>query len=182
MQPRGEHAARRSRACIPHGTASNLVTASVPPPASSAAGTAESDDVLLLNYTADPRASENGDDDVGCSLNLYAAPLNLTVNRVLEAVLIGDSSNAVVVFQLQDSGSGFRDYFVTLDFSGPRTLRLSIPESRALYTHRGGRFPTPGDNKMAMRNFNWASTLALNIFVTGTKQTLAYISSLTALA
>ena len=34
---------------------------------------------------------------------------------------------------------------------------------------------------MAMRDFNWGRLLALNIFVTGTKQTEAYITSLTAL-
>jgi hypothetical protein len=169
----------RSRACTPHGTASNLVTASAAPPGSppSAAGS-----TLLLNYTADPKAIGKGDDDVGCSLSLYATPLNLTANRVLEAVVVGDNSNALVAFQLQDAGSGFRDFFVTLDFSGPRTFRLSIPESRMLYTHRGGRFPSPGDNKMAMRNFDWARTLALNIFVTGSKTALAYVSSLTAMA
>jgi hypothetical protein len=167
-------AVTRSRSCTPHGSASNLVTTSVAPP-----GAAPS--ALLLNYTADPRATGDGDDDVGCSLNLYAAPLNLTVNRVLEAVIIGDNSNALVSFQLQDTGGGFRNYFVNLDFSGSRTFRLSIPESRALYTHRGGRFPSPEDNKMAMRDYNWASTLALNIFVTGAKRTQAYISSLTAL-
>ena len=125
------------RACTPHGPASNLITQSVTVP--SGAGNA-----LLLNYTADPQALGDGVTDVGCSLNLYAAPLNLTFNRVLEIVVVGDDSNSLVAIELQDVGGGFREYFVTLDFSGSRTLRLSIPESRSLYTHRGGHFSTPG--------------------------------------
>ena len=57
------------------------------------------------------------------------------------------------------AGSGFRDFYIELNFSGWKTFRLAIAESRALYTHRGGRFPAPGDNKMAMRNFNWSVKL-----------------------
>lgn len=91
----GGSAVTRSPACKPGGPASTLGTtvAAAPPggPGKSALG---------LNYSV-----TRSIDDVGCSLNLYKVPLNLTFNRVLEATVFGDSSDALLAIQLQDVGA-----------------------------------------------------------------------------
>lgn len=167
---------KRSKACLPGGTDSGLIsTAGVTPP-SGGPTTA-----LQLNYTESSNPSGSYA-TVGCSLNLYTTPVNLTTNRVLEITVHGDGSGALLAVQLQDVGNGFRDWFVTLSFNGWRTVRLGLPAGRTLYTHAGGKLPSPADNKMAMRDFNWAHTLALNFYVTDASSAMIYIGSLSALS
>jgi hypothetical protein len=169
---------KRSKACTPSGPASGLTSTVVQsPPKGGPAGMSLTAMKLVYNESANHEPHPS----VGCSLNLYAAPLNLTINRVLEIAVYGDSSGAVLAIQLQDVGNGFRDYFINLDFVGWKTIRLAQPEGRRLYTHNGGKFPSPVDNKMAMRDFNWGHTLALNVYITGASSSLVYIGSLAAL-
>jgi hypothetical protein len=168
-------AVTRSKACLPGGTGSGLISTTGVIPPSGGPTTA-----LQLNYTESANPS-GADATVGCSLNLYAIPVNLTTNRVLEITVHGDGSGALLAVQLQDVGNGFRDWFVTLNFNGWRTMSLGLPAGRALYTHAGGKLPSPGDNKMAMRDFNWAHTLALNLYVTSVPSAMIYIGSLSAL-
>ena len=162
-------AVSRSPACRPGHAASGLVTSIVPAPGSTTKA-------LRLN------SKPTTDHDVGCSLNLFAKPLNLTINRVLQARVFGDGSNALLAIQLQDISVGFRDYYIMLDFTGWKTVRLDTPENRGLYSHPGGTFPQPDANKGAMREFDWESLLALNFYVTGANITsTVYIGSLAAL-
>ena len=170
-----DHSVKRSRACLPGGSSSGLISLPGVAPPTGGPSTA-----LQLNYTesANPAGAHA---TVGCSLNLYTTPLNLTTNRVLEITVYGDGSGALLAVQLQEVGNGFRDWFVTLSFQGWRTMRLGLPAGRALYTHAGSTLPSPTDNKMAMRDFNWAHTLALNLYITGAPAALVYIGSLSAL-
>jgi hypothetical protein len=168
---------KRSKACKPGGPTSGLTATIVSSPPS---GGPTGKKAMKLDYNES--ANHDPSPSVGCSLNLYAAPLNLTINRVLEATVFGDSSGALLAIQLQDVGGGFRTYFISLDFQGWKTVRLAQPAGRALYTHAGGKLPSPGDNKMAMRDFNWGHTLALNVYLTGEASSLVYLGSLTALS
>ena len=102
---------------------------------------------LRLNMTSE---STEG---VGCFRSRFPAPLDLSSSRVLEFTVYGDGSGALLDVELEDAGAYFREFFLYLNFSGWRTIRPALPDTRRLYNHSGGRMPQPGDSKMAMRNF-----------------------------
>ena len=125
-----------------------------------------------------------------CVRSEFAAPLDLSKRRVLEFTVHGDGSGAVLDIQLQDASAFVREFFITLSWTGWRTIRATLPAARGLYTHAGGQIPWashPGNtesfnNKRAMRAFNWSTLLAFNIELTNTNQTVAFIGKIEALA
>ena len=121
-----------------------------------------------------------------CVRSQFPAPLNLSSSRVLEFTVYGDGSGAVLDIQLQDASAGVREFFLTLNFTGWKTVRPMFPATRGLYTHAGGQIPWashPGGNdNRAMRAFSWSTLLAVNFEMTNTKQTVVFVGKIEALA
>lgn len=109
-------------------------------------------------------------------------PANLSSNRALGIRLYGDASGALVNVQIEDETGKFtRDHYVTIDWRGWKTIELGVPETRGLFHHAGGRFPTPLSPKYAMRSFDWVRTLGVNIYVTAATAATLYVSKVEAL-
>jgi hypothetical protein len=110
-----------------------------------------------------------------CARTQFAAPLDLSTHRVVEYTIHSDGSGAVLNIQVQCETSGVREYFVTLNFSGWRTIRPPMPATRMLYTHGGGAIPyasLPGGNdNRAMREFEWGKVIAVNFELTNVPKT-----------
>lgn len=122
-----------------------------------------------------------------CVRNQFAAPMDLSNSRVLEVTIHGDGTGAVLDIQLQDASAGVREFFVNLTFVGWRTIRMTLPATRSLYTHAGGEIPWashPGGNdNRAMRTFSWSKLLAVQFQLTNaTEQTVSYVGEVVALA
>ena len=133
---------------------------------------------LRVNYTS----IKLGNAGTGCFRQRFAAPLNLAAHTSLEFTIFGDGSGALMDIELEDAaGEYFREYFVTLNFTGWKSIRPALPESRRLYAHAGGRFPQPGDSKMAMRSFSWSRALGFNLFLTNAKSALVFVGAISAL-
>ena len=60
---------------------------------------------------------------VGCSRSVFPVK-DISHSRVLEFSIHGDGSGATLEVEIQDTTDTFRDFFVTLNFTGWRTVRL----------------------------------------------------------
>jgi hypothetical protein len=117
---------------------------------------------------------------MGCLRQLFAKAVDLATHRALAVEVYGDASGAVLNVQLEDDTVPyFRDYFVTVDFAGWRTVLLQLPATRALFTDADQHFAT----KLAMRTFTWEHTMAINFFiVTGNSSATLFVGAVEALA
>jgi hypothetical protein len=95
-----------------------------------------------------------------------AKPLDLTRHRALAVRLDAEAPATgevpVLNIQLEAAGQVYRDYYVDLDFSGPKTVILSEPgTNRTLAEFRPASANYPF--KAAMGNFNYGNVVAVNL-------------------
>jgi hypothetical protein len=95
-------------------------------------------------------------------------PLDLTKHRALavrldvEELATGSGERPVLNIQLEAGGKTYRDYYVDVDFSGPKTVILAEPgTSRMLAEFRPAYANYPF--KAAMGGFNYGNVVALNL-------------------
>jgi hypothetical protein len=95
-------------------------------------------------------------------------PLDLTKHRALavrlnvEGLATGSGETPVLNIQLEAGGRRYRDYYVNVDFSGPKTVILTEPgTSRMLAEFRPAYANYPF--KAAMGGFNYGNVVALNL-------------------
>ena len=95
-------------------------------------------------------------------------PLDLTKHRALavrlsvEGPATGSGETPVLNIQLEAGGKTYRDYYVNVDFSGPKTVILTDPgTNRMLAEFRPAYANYPF--KMAMYGFNYGNVVALNL-------------------
>ena len=95
-------------------------------------------------------------------------PLDLTKRRALavrldvEGPATGSGETPVLNIQLEAGGKTYRDYYVNVDFSGPKTVILTDPGTNRMLAE----FRPPYANypfKMAMYGFNYGNVVALNL-------------------
>ena len=163
---------------VPHAFMNFSIVAA--PPSSASSSSVATDAVssrgtaLRLDFSGSAR-------DVGCFRQRFRAPVDISTHRALGVRIHGDASGALLDVQLEDASVPYyRDYYVTIDWTGWRTVELAVPETLRLFTHPGGRFPGSAQ-KMAMRAFEWRRTLALNVFLTNAKAATVFIGGVEAL-
>jgi hypothetical protein len=95
-------------------------------------------------------------------------PLDLTKHRALavrldvEGLATGSGETPVLNIQLEAGGRGYLDYYVDVDFSGPKTVILTEPgTNRTLAEFRPAYANYPF--KAAMDGFNYGNVVALNL-------------------
>jgi hypothetical protein len=95
-------------------------------------------------------------------------PLDLTKRRALavrlnvEGLATGSGETPVLNIQLEAGGRTYRDYYVDVDFSGPKTVILAEPgTNRMLAEFRPAYANYPF--KAAMGGFNYGNVVALNL-------------------
>jgi hypothetical protein len=95
-------------------------------------------------------------------------PLDLTKHRALavrlsvEGLTPGSGETSVLNIQLEAGGKRYRDYYVDVDFSGPKTVILAEPgTSRMLAEFRPAYANYPF--KAAMGGFNYGNVVSLNL-------------------
>jgi hypothetical protein len=97
-----------------------------------------------------------------------AKPVDLTTHRALAIRLDvsgappASGETAVLNVQLADSAGFFRDYYVDLDFSGPKTIVLPEASSKRMlpeFRPNGVNYPF----KSALYGFNYASVTAVSL-------------------
>jgi hypothetical protein len=95
-------------------------------------------------------------------------PLDLTKHRALAARLdveglpAGSGEKPVLNIQLETAAKTYRDYYVDLDFSGPKTVVLAEPGTNRMLAE----FRPASANyyfKAAMYSFNYGNIVALNL-------------------
>lgn len=139
-----------------------VTVSNAPPPGGPAAA-------LKLQYKASP-CPRCGTADIGCVDSIFSAPLNLSVHRVLDLELHSSCDGSYgcafgyLGVQLADGGvaGDFRDYIVSLNYTGWRTVRLAIPATRGMYTTD---FPKPGNENMASRGFGWTNIHMISYYI-----------------
>ena len=90
-------------------------------------------------------------------------PKNLTQHRALGAWVEGDGSGAYLHFVLEDSGRwSVRDYYVRLDFTGWRYVRIPEWAKGEVYD-----FAFPYSNYWAIRSINFGAIARVYVFLTG---------------
>jgi len=105
---------------------------------------------------------------VGPSDRPSARALDLTTHRALAVQLevdgpaSGSGESAVLNVQLEAGEKTYRDYYIDLDFRGPRTVILPEPGTgRTLAEFRPAYSNYPF--KMAMYGFNYGNVVAINL-------------------
>jgi hypothetical protein len=94
-------------------------------------------------------------------------PVNLLHNRVLAVTLdvAGPISRtgppAVLGVQLETGTKTYREFYVNLDFTGERTVRLAVPEPGRMLSEFPALYANY-DYKLAMYSFRWDDIEALN--------------------
>jgi len=105
---------------------------------------------------------------VGTSDRVTQVPLDLTRHRALAVQLDVEGptqpsdETAVLNVQLQTGDSTYRDYYIDLDFRGPKTVILAEPGTSRMLIE----FPPAHSNypyKAAMYGFNYKNVVALNL-------------------
>ena len=157
------------------------VTVSNTPPPGGPAG------ALKLQYEASP-CPKCGVADIGCADSTFSAPLNLSTHRVLDLELHSECDGSYgcafgyLGVQLADGGvaGDFRDFIVSLNYTGWRTVRLAIPATRGMYTTD---FPKPGNENMASRGFGWTSVHMVSYYISNLSvpEATVYVGRLVAL-
>jgi hypothetical protein len=110
-------------------------------------------------FIVGPRAADGRTPGKTLDLTKHRA---LAVRLNVEGLATGSSETPVLNIQLQAGGGGYRDYYVDLDFSGPKTVTLAEPgTSRMLAEFRPAAANYPF--KAAMAGFDYGNVVAVNL-------------------
>jgi len=103
-------------------------------------------------FSAESRRKDN----TGWSFHgkVFEEPLNLSGLRAIRVRVKGDSKGELLKIQLNDGSNGYRDDYITIDFSDNRCLDLTTPALNTLRTHHVASLGfyyngLPGEQKVA---------------------------------